>query len=129
MEVRGEVRVVISRLAGLLPIQCARRLAVWGLILVQAQLLWVAEFHRHEAEQISSAFPVVVHSSDGASKPLAARLLCVACQVSRENAARPAPGLTAAALGPVVPLGFMCSFFDFSLTRVNIVPARAPPVF
>ncbi len=66
--------------------------------------------------------------SGGGSKPLAAKPLCVACQVSRESAARPAVSAPAPTLAAsVVPL-LAASASDFHARHPAVIFGRAPPL-
>lgn len=107
----------------------SRTLAVWCLIFIQAQLLWVAEFHHHEEDQIVSARRLVMRRGDVTTQRAVVRPPCAACQIGRQNVARPATGFPIEPPDSVTPFPSTFSLLDFGPSRLTIIPARAPPVF
>ena len=103
-------------------------LAVCSLIIAQAQLVWVAELHRHDEFRGLSTRPAFVREGDGSSKGVPGRPLCVACQISRENTARPATGFPPPA--PELVARFRPAFWTlgFDVSSLMVLPARAPPI-
>ncbi|MGD0922149.1 MAG: hypothetical protein ABSA70_10340, partial [Terriglobia bacterium] len=123
-----EIGVTITTLLRFFRNRWSRPLAVWCLIFIQAQLLWVAESHHHEEDQIVSGHCLVMQRGDVATQRAVVRPSCVACQIGWQNVARPAAGFPAAPPASVLPFLSTFSLLDFGLSRLTIVPARAPPV-
>ena len=74
-----------------------RAAAVWTLVMVQAEFLWLGEFHRHGDEQASYGRAVSLLDGKQAPQDLSQRPFCVACQISLERAASPVVGRAPAA--------------------------------
>jgi hypothetical protein len=128
-ELSEEIGVTITTLVRFFRNRWSRPLAVWCLIFIQAQLLWVAEFHHHDEDQVVSARCLVMQRGDVAAQRAVVRPSCVACQIGRQNVARPAAGFPAEPPASVIPFLSRFSPLDFGFASLAIVPARAPPVF
>ena len=101
---------------------------VWFLIGLQADMVWLGEYHRHEEEQAGIGGAASVERA--ASRPTDAHQSprCVACQIRLERAANPTIGHAPAALAFVRSLVlFIRSSFLPPLHLANESP-RAPPV-
>jgi hypothetical protein len=105
-----------------------RTLAVWGLVFIQAQLLWVAAFHNHEGDQIATAAPLVIRSAAISTQSAAVRPPCVACQIGRQNVAHPARGFPLEPHDLVIPFRAASVLPDMGISPLTVIPARAPPV-
>lgn len=125
----GEDIVVAKRtLAHFLQKRAGRRLAVWGLVIVQAQLLWVSEFHGHGEDLVCQSPAVLVREAQNPSPGAAHRPVCLACRIARETTAQPATGIVAATSDSVIQFCSVCSGPHFDPLPLSVVPARAPPV-
>ena len=70
----------------------ARALFVWALLFVQAEFLWVGEFHQHETPQEQKTESTALRDGKLTSSDTAPRTSCVACQIGLERAASPVVG-------------------------------------
>jgi hypothetical protein len=104
-----------------------RTLAVWCLVFIQAQLLWVAEFHNHEGGQIALAAPPVIRSAAISTQGAAVRPPCVACQIGQQNVAHPARGFPLEPHDLVIPFRAASVLPDTGMSPLTVIPARAPP--
>jgi hypothetical protein len=129
VEVAEEIGVAIRTLIHFFASRWSHKLAVWCLIFIQAQLLWVAEFHHHEADQIVPAGPLVIRRSAISTQRAAVRPRCAACQIGRQNVARPARGFPFESPDLVILSPSASVLLDRGLSRLTVIPARAPPVF
>ena len=104
-----------------------RVLAIWGLILVQAQLLWVTELHHDGEDQICPTSSVVTRNTESQAAGNAERPICLACRVAQESSAVLVTGSAAAAPDPVVRFRPSCSSRLYIASDLRVIPARAPP--
>ena len=108
--------------------QAIRILAVWFLIGLQAEMVWLGEFHRHAEEQAGMGRPTTVNRAAGQPTDAHHSPRCVACQVRLERAAAlaiapiPAAPASVRALVIFIRPAFL-SPFDFATEA-----PRAPPV-
>ena len=115
-------------LAQFLRNRTGRALAVWGLIVVQAQLLWVSEFHTHGEDPVCQGRTALVRGAQNASPSATGGRGCLACRLARETTAQPAARIVAVSPDFVIPFCPVCSGSHFDLLPLSIVPARAPPL-
>jgi hypothetical protein len=101
---------------------------VWGLIIVQAQLLWVSEFHSHGEDPVCQSPAVLVREAQNPSPSAAEGPVCLACRIARETTAQPATRIVAVTPHSVIQFCPVCSGSHFDPLPLSIVPARAPPV-
>jgi hypothetical protein len=100
----------------------------FGLLLVQVNLLWVAESHRHDTELIGSGRWAAIDRCGAQQSPAAgAEYLCTVCQIVRHNAARPSTG--APAVQPIASVTFPVAATANKLRsyRPAVIYGRAPP--
>ncbi len=96
-------------------------------LLAQVHLLWVAVLHRHEAVTVPVGATTVREVARHPQPAVESGVLCTACQIVRQSAARPAAGTptpepaAAVSLRPVVPSN---EFYSYERT---VVYGRAPP--
>jgi hypothetical protein len=108
--------------------QAIHALAVWFLIGLQAEMAWLGEFHRHEAEQSGIGSATIVERASGQPTDAYQSPRCVACQIRLERAANPTIGHAPAAPASVKTLVlFIPSPFAPPLLIASESP-RAPPV-
>lgn len=106
-----------------------RSVIAFALLLVQVNLLWVAESHRHDTEAIGSGRATAIGRRSTQQSPAAsAEYLCTVCQIVRHNAARPSTG--APAVQPIASVTFPVAATTNKLRsyRPAIVYGRAPPL-
>lgn len=122
-------RVIAANLSmtHLLRNRSTRVLAIWGLILVQAQLLWVAELHHDGEDQICPVSSVVTQNTQSHAPGNAERPLCLACRVAQESSAVLVAGSPSAAPDAVVRFRPSCSSREYTASDLRVIPARAPP--
>lgn len=106
----------------------ARILTVWALVFVQAEFLWVGEFHHHEAPSAQHGQTASYRDGNPESSDTTRRPSCIACQIGHERAASPVMGRAPAA--PVaVERCLHAADPQFLHTITLAVPSpRAPPV-
>jgi hypothetical protein len=114
-------------LAKFLRIRSSRVLAIWGLILVQAQLLWVTELHHHGEDLMCQTSTVLARDAENPGSDSAQRPLCLACRIARESTAHAAAGFLAATPDSVVHLRAAHPLRHSAPSPVSVIPARAPP--
>ncbi|MFB3923004.1 MAG: hypothetical protein ACE145_14870 [Terriglobia bacterium] len=111
----------------LLRSRSTRVLAIWGLILIQAQLLWVTELH-HDGEDQICPTPSALTRADQVQGPgNGERPVCLACRVAQESAAVAVTNSPAAAPDLVVRFVLTCSSAPYAASDGGVIPARAPP--
>jgi hypothetical protein len=108
--------------------QAIRVLAVWFLIGLQAEMVWLGEFHRHEAEQSGIGGATFVERAAGQPTDAHHSPLCVACQIKLERAANLAIAPIPAAAASVGTLVFFISPPFLSPLHFAAESPRAPPV-
>ena len=96
--------------------------------MVQAELLWFGEFHRHAEDQVRQGQATVLLHAPELSKDVTQRPFCVACQISRENTARPPTAFPSPAPDVVTCFRPAFSFLGLDQSSVIVLPARAPPI-
>lgn len=106
----------------------SRALAISFILFAQFQLLWVTALHQHEPLVISQRSAVRPGSPLQGSPPADSSVFCIACQIVRQNAARPSSHPSV--LRPVVfveryPDISFASFHSYDLT---VQYGRAPPL-
>ena len=126
-EERKGVTVAKLSMTHLFRNRSTRVLAIWGLILVQAQLLWVTELHHDGEGQICPISSVVTRNTGSHAPGSADRPICLACRVAQESSAVPVAGSPAAAPDPVVRFRPSCSSQLSTASDLRVIPARAPP--
>lgn len=126
-ENRKGVTVAKLSMTQLLRNRFTRVLAIWGLILVQAQLLWVTELHHDGEGQICPTSSVVTRNTESHAPGSAERPICLACRVAQESSAVPVAGSPAAAPDVVARFRPSCSSHLFTASDLSVIPARAPP--
>ncbi|MBI4166493.1 MAG: hypothetical protein HY508_12240 [Acidobacteria bacterium] len=105
-----------------------RVLAVWFIIGLQAEMVWLGEFHRHAEEQSGIGGATFVERAAGQSTDAHHSPRCVACQIRLERAANlatanvPAAPASVRTLVPLIPSAF------FSPLHFAAESPRAPPV-
>jgi hypothetical protein len=106
-----------------------RAAAVWALVLVQAEFLWLGEFHRHDEQQARYGATAPLLGEKQATKETVLQPFCVACQIGLERAASPEIGRTLASTTAVerwLPTTDRPHALDF---RFIATSPRAPPAF
>lgn len=126
-EERKGVTVAKLSMTQLLRNRSTRVLAIWGLILVQAQLLWVTELHHDGEGQICPVSTDLTRDDQNQAPGSAERPICLACRVAQESSAVPVAGSPAAAPDPVVRFRPSCSSETYTVSDLRVIPARAPP--
>ncbi len=111
----------------LLRSRSTRVLAIWGLILVQAQLLWVTELHHDAEDQICQTSTVVTRNTESRGPGSAERPICLACRVAQESSAVLVASSPAEAPNPVVQFRPSFSPQRSTTSDLKVIPARAPP--
>ena len=106
----------------------ARILTVWALVIVQAEFLWVGEFHHHGTPFAQQGQAASYRDGSPESSDTIPRPTCVACQIGHEWAASPVVGRAPAAL-VAVERCLQAADPQFLHTILLAVPSpRAPPV-
>jgi len=118
---------------GFVPVTAKRRFLrcaiSFALLLVQVNLLWAAGFHCH----ISLAFvpghhAAIRHASRRQPSAVRAEFLCTACQIIRQNAARPAAGVWTPELAACVIFAFLAPSGRLYSQVSTLIYGRAPPL-
>lgn len=104
-----------------------RVLTIWGLILVQAQLLWVTELHHDGEDQICPISSVVTRNTQSHIPGNAERPICLACRVAQERSAVPVTGSPVVAPNQVMEFRPSFSHRRDTTSDLTVIPARAPP--
>lgn len=99
------------------------------MLLAQINLVWVSVVHRHEEGPLP-ARAATLQGGNGPSQPvLATGLLCTACQILRQSAAR----LTLSTPAPIPaassPVGFTVDPGESLLRAPRVAYGRAPPLY
>ena len=106
-----------------------RAAVVCCLLMLQANLLWLATFHQHPFAEFAAETSPVVHQGSLQPRPaLASELSCGLCQMVRHSLALPiteSPVLYAAPL--VSPLLFFRAGVYYSRQSI-VLHGRAPPL-
>jgi len=119
--------VAILSMTQLLRTRSARVLAIWALILVQAQLLWVTELHHDGEDQICPTSSVLGRDDQNEAPGSSGLPICLACRVAQESSAVPVAGSPAPAPDAVARFRPSCSSRRYTASDLRVIPARAPP--
>jgi hypothetical protein len=104
-----------------------RVLAIWALVLVQAQLLWVTEIHHHDEDSICRAGTVLTRDEQSPGPGVTEQPRCLACRVASESTALPVAGFLEAAPGTIIYFCPPQSPRHVHSSPCSDIPARAPP--
>ena len=126
-ENREVASVTKPSMTHLLRNRSTRVLAIWGLILVQAQLLWVTELHHDGEGQICPVSTDLTRDDQSKAPGSAGWSICLACRAAQESAAVPVAGSPAAAPDAVTRFRPSCSSSTHIASDLSVIPARAPP--
>jgi hypothetical protein len=107
--------------------RASRVLAIWALVLVQAQLLWVAELHRHGEDALCRISTVLAREEQDPGAGAAQPPFCIACRIAQESAAHPAAGFLETAPGAVIHSHPSHEPRPVQASPSCEIPARAPP--
>ncbi len=126
---KNQKGVTLAKLSmtSLLRNRSTRVLAIWGLILVQAQLLWVTELHHDGEDQICPVSPNLTRDDPNEAPGNAERPTCLACRVAQESSAVLLAGSPVAAPDTVTRFRPSCSSREYTASDLRVIPARAPP--
>lgn len=101
---------------------------VWFLVGLQAEMVWLGEFHRHGEEQVGVGGAPSLEGAADRSHDAHQSPRCVACQIRLERAANlatanvPAAPASVRTLVPLIPSAY------FSPLHFAAESPRAPPV-
>jgi len=106
----------------------ARRAIIVGLLLVQVNLLWVAEMHTHFVAGFSPGQQLTIREGSGLQPSAAqAEFLCTICQIIRQNAARPAAHPFAPAPAVSAIFALLTDSRRLHSQQPTAIYGRAPP--
>ena len=124
---RESASVAKPSMTQLLRNRSTRVLAIWALILVQAQLLWVAELHHDGEDQMCPVSSAVTRETGSHAPGSAERPICLACRVAQESSAVMVANSPAAVPDTVTRFRPSCSSSSYTVSDESVIPARAPP--